>query len=98
MPAGQFGLFFYGPAQTQAPFGNGFRCVGGGSTGLGRLDIETAGAGNLLQHALDNTSPPGPAVQLTAGSTWNFQAWFRDPSGGGAFFDLSDAISVNFLP
>ena len=29
-------------------------------------------------------------------SHWFFQAWFRDSGGGGADFDLTDAIQVTF--
>ncbi|TDJ69339.1 MAG: hypothetical protein E2O39_11825 [Planctomycetota bacterium] len=90
----QFGVFYYGPAQTQVPFGNGFRCVDGV---LNRLDIVMATA-NELTFALDNTSPPSAGGQITAGSTWNFQAWFRDPVAGGASFNLSDGLEVTFTP
>ena len=37
--------------------------------------------------------PPG---KILPGETWHFQAWFRDPAAGGAFFDLSNALSVTF--
>jgi hypothetical protein len=36
------------------------------------------------------------AGQITAGSTWNFQFWFRDPVAGGASFNLSDGLEVTF--
>ena len=42
--------------------------------------------------------PPSPATQITAGSTWNFQNWFRDPAAGGAFFNLSDGLEITFTP
>jgi hypothetical protein len=32
--------------------------------------------------------------EITPGSTWGFQAWYRD-SGGGS--NLTDAVSVTFL-
>ncbi len=47
---------------------------------------------------VDNTSPPSAATQITSGSTWNFQAWFRDPIAGGSFFDMSDGLNVTFGP
>ncbi len=89
------GLFYYGPDQTQVPFGNGFRCVGGQQ--VFRLDVSVA-SGNVLTHSLDYANPPAAVGQITAGSTWNFQAWFRDPAAGGAFFNLSDGLSVTFAP
>ena len=98
IPAGQNGIFFYGPDQIQLAFGNGSRCVGGGAVGLARLAVSQASAGGVLTHALDYNSPPTLATQITAGSVWNFQAWFRDPLAGGAFFDLSDGIEISFLP
>ncbi len=88
----QPGIFFYGPQQTSVPFGNGTLCIAGQ---IGRLDVVNA-TGNVMTFLLDNTSPPSAATQITAGSTWNFQAWFRDPAAGGAFFDLSDGLSVVF--
>ena len=98
VPAGQSGLFYYGPEQLSAPFGNGTRCVGAGGIGVFRLPILNSGTDGVLFHALDYASPPRPAGQITPGSTWNFQAWFRDPPAGGAFFDLSDGVSISFLP
>ena len=96
VPTQQNGVFFYGPVQSQVPFGNGFRCVGAGATGIARLPIENSGPGGVLEHDLDNTLPPTAVTQITSGSTWNFQAWFRDPAAGGAFFNLSDGLSITF--
>ena len=94
LPGNEPGLFYYGPGTTQVPFGNGFRCVDGP---FARLPIETA-LGGVLVHSVDTTTPPTAQSQITAGSTWNFQAWFRDPLAGGASFNLSDGLSVVFLP
>jgi hypothetical protein len=49
---------------------------------------------------VDFGSPPastGPGA-LTAGSTWYFQYWYRDPLAGGANFNLSDALGGTFCP
>jgi len=91
----QPGLFFYGPQQTQVPFGNGFRCIAGM---LFRLDVENASATGVLEHLVDFTDPPSLAGQIASGSTWNFQAWYRDPTVGPSFFNLSDGLSVTFGP
>lgn len=96
VPANQSGIFFYGPNQANVPFGNGFRCVGGGSVGLQRLPIVNAGPSGELVHQLDLGNPPTGAGTILPGSTWNFQAWYRDPLAGGATFNLSDAISIGF--
>ena len=91
----QTGLFYYGAGQTQTPFGNGFRCVDGAE--VFRLPIEQA-TSNTLVHLVDFSDPPAASGQITTGSTWNFQAWFRDPAAGGAGFDLSDGIAVTTCP
>ena len=86
-------IFFYGPNQIEVPFGNGFRCVGGA---VKRLPV-VFGGGNTITHPVDNTQTPSAGV-IVAGSTWNFQAWYRDPNAGGGNFNLSDAVQVEFCP
>ncbi|MCK6445441.1 MAG: agmatine deiminase family protein [Planctomycetes bacterium] len=94
VPKNVFGIFFYGDQQKQLPFGNGTLCVGA-TVALARLGPpDNAGVAGELVHALDVTSPPTPSALITPGSSWNFQAWFRD----GASFDLSDAIQITFVP
>ena len=89
------GLFIYALNQTQQPFGNGTLCVNGTAQILGPPVV---GAGNSLSHAVDYNNPPSVPGTITAGSTWNFQAWFRDPTAGGANFNTSDAVQLVFLP
>lgn len=90
----QPGLFFYGPEQIILPFGNGFRCVGGT---IGRLGVVNA-TGGSMSYLLDNTMPPNAATTITPASTFNFQAWYRDPLAGGASFNLSDGLEILFSP
>jgi len=94
----QFGIFFYGATQLNGgagvPFGNGTLCI---DSPVSRLDIELA-SGNTLVHALDMTTPPTPGGQITGGSTWNFQAWYRDPAAGGSNVNLSDGLEITFCP
>jgi hypothetical protein len=90
----QPGMFLYGATQVEVPFGNGQQCVG---APLFRLGVHRA-TGNTLTHALDVNNPPDVSGQILVGSRWNFQAWFRDPAAGSSFFDLSDGLSVYFLP
>ncbi|MAF65466.1 MAG: hypothetical protein CMJ84_07395 [Planctomycetes bacterium] len=99
VPPNQMGIFFYGPDQASVPFGDGYRCVGPGSQGLFRLmpPLPTGQAGTLTQ-AVDYNQPPQTAGQITAGSTWRFQAWFRDPVAGLSGFNLSDGYEISFLP
>ena len=79
MPANARGLFFYGPQAQQVPFGNGFNCVSAGGVGTFRLlPAFQADAGGSAVRTLDFTQLPG-AGQIVPGSTWYFQAWYRDP-------------------
>lgn len=100
-PANVNGLFFYGPTQVHVPFGNGFRCVGIGSSALFRLGpVASTNVSGSMARPLDFTVPPassGPG-QIAGLSTWNFQFWFRDPAAGGANFNLSNGLHVTFCP
>ncbi|MFT5052212.1 MAG: hypothetical protein ACI8QZ_003644 [Chlamydiales bacterium] len=97
---GTSGLYFYGPNQIQAPFGDGFRCVGGATRRLYPPLMADAMGSN--SRALDFGVPPlggGGAGAVTPASTWNFQLWYRDASGpGGTGFNLSDGLSITFCP
>jgi hypothetical protein len=102
-PASQFGTFFYGPAEIFLPAGDGMRCVGSGATGVFRLDPSSfSDPMGSFQRPVDFGALPAGgfgAGAITAGSTWKFQLWYRDPTGpGGAFFNYSDAMSVTFCP
>ena len=92
----QFGIFYYGPNAIQVSFGNGWRCVGGG---VYRMNVMHSGATGSYQKDLDFfTAPPYGAVEVDPGETWRFQCWFRDPPAGGATFNLTNAVSVDFIP
>ena len=94
LPTSVNGLFFYGNLQNSVPLGNGTLCVAG-SSGIFRLvPPQNSGAAGEVQRLVDLTNPPLPAGQVTAGSTWNYQFWFRD--GGSS--DLTDAITIQFVP
>ncbi len=94
-PPDQFALFYYGPNQISVPFGEGVRCAGGGIYRLGVVKMSASGDGSK---PIDITSPPQPSGQITVGSRWNFQCWYRDPSGGPSGFNFSDGLSVRFCP
>ncbi|MFT5049540.1 MAG: hypothetical protein ACI8QZ_000933 [Chlamydiales bacterium] len=92
------GLFYYGPNQVQAPFGDGLRCVGGAVRRL--YPILTAdGIGSVIR-PMDFTAAPANAGShmITIGSTWNFQYWFRDGAAGMSGFNLSNGLGVTFTP
>ena len=45
----------------------------------------------------DSIAQFGPSGAITAGSTWNFQCWYRDPNGScGSGFNLTNALAVVF--
>ena len=93
-PPGQFLLIYYGAEQASIPFGNGFRCVGGAGVRLPVINSDFAGDA-AFDPDLTNLPPGG---QIDPGSTWNFQYWFRDPVAGGANFDFTDAVQIDFCP
>ena len=84
-------IFYFGPNQLQLAFGNGFRCVGGTVV---RMPI-VVGAGGAFTYAIDFGAFGGALGTL---GTVNFQNWYRDPAGGGAFFNLSDGLEITFTP
>jgi formylglycine-generating enzyme required for sulfatase activity len=98
MPAGQMGIFFYGPNQDMVPFGDGYRCVGPGSLGLFRLYPPSSTGSGTMTYTADLTAPPQPTGLIVNGSTWNFQAWYRDPAALGSGFNLSDGYEIAFAP
>jgi hypothetical protein len=96
VPPNTFALLFEGTLAPNGglglPFADGLLCAGG--TVL-RLQADQASASGVAHFG------PGLAGvgQWTAGSTWNFQAWYRDPAGPCAQgSNLSNAIRVTFLP
>lgn len=94
-PPGQNGIFYYGPFQIQAPFGNGVRCVGGFTTRLNPPVLSSPGG--VFTRALNFSAPPMSSLTgslVVPGTTFNVQCWFRDPAAGGSGFNLSDGLSV----
>jgi ComEC/Rec2-related protein len=89
-PPDKTAIFFYGQGQTNLPYGNGRRCV---AAPLFRLPVITSDLFGDLQLSLNlNALPPGGPI--TAGQTWNFQAYYRDPAAGGAMFNATDGLRV----
>ena len=89
----QSGIFFHGMNQTQVPFGNGFLCTSGG---LVRGSVVVASS-NVAGYTYDN-SDTKHSLNAYIGLTRNFQHWFRDPMGGGAAHNTSNAVSISILP
>jgi len=94
-PPGQIGLFIFGQNQVSVPSGNGNLCVNGNLKRLyPAVTIDGATTGS---YQIDFNAEPALG-NLTAGSTWNFQFWFRDVPAGGAQYNWSDGLSVTFCP
>jgi len=88
-PGGVSGLYYFGPNQIQAVFGDGFRCVGGA---LRRVQPPVmANEGGISARSLNFAAPY--ATSLTPGSL-NFQLWYRDPMAGMSGFNLSDGLEL----
>lgn len=98
---GNLGQFFYGEGTSNTPLAEGTLCVDGGGAGIQRLQPpDQIDAFGSVSRFLDFNAPPansGPGAIL-AGSTWYFQFWYRDPSGGPGGSNLSDGLSVSFCP
>lgn len=92
-PPQHFGLFYYGSSSIEVPFGDGFRCVGGQTF---RLGIAATGSEGVATRAVDLSSPPQAAGQITPGSSWSFQFWYRDIPAAQSGFNLSDALRGTF--
>ncbi len=87
------GIFCHAREPTQVPFGNSYLCLQGD---IRRGTIVVA-SGNLASYLYDGSDPKHDLAPFV-GATRHFQHWFRDPAGGGAGFNLSDALAVRILP
>lgn len=87
------GLFFYGPNETFTPLGNGWLCVAGN---IQRLAVTPTNNLGTVSLAVDNTAFPVNGA-WAPGTNWKLQYWYRDPTVGVGF-NLTDALSVTFLP
>ena len=94
LPPNVLNLFFFGTTQTLVPFGNGYRCI---AAPFYRLPPTNADFFGDATFNLDVNNLPQGQV-FSAGQTWNFQNWYRDPAAGGANYNASDGLSVVFCP
>jgi len=96
MPAGSFGLFFFGDQQTQVPISGsqGILCVGGSQFRL--PPVQSDPLLGLASYQVDFTDPSTNGQQITGGSTWNFQMWHRDSAAGQVTSNTSDALQISF--
>lgn len=87
------GILFAGTAQTQTPLGDGWLCTGGNVVRL----RSTAAQNGTVSTQPNFTTPQGALI--TAGTTWNFQVFYRDLTlPGGAGFNLTNAVAIPMTP
>lgn len=97
LPPGKSGLVFMG-SQTVAggvgvAFKDGLRCVGGQQK---RFPVQTADATGTFHQS--NAATLSNDL-ITVGSTWNFQAWYRDDASTcGKQSNFSNALALTFQP
>ncbi len=97
-PAQKFGMFLYGRNENFVFYGDGALCVQAPIYRIAPLLVTSSSGTASLP--LDLTALPftGGPGEVSAGETWHFQLWFRDPAGGFAGFNFSDGLKVTFCP
>lgn len=100
MPPNQFGYFLNSQVQAFIPGAGGSQgnlCLGG-AIGRYNTKVFTTGATGtgILTLDLPNTPTPAGSTAITAGQTWNFQAWYRDTNPFPTS-NFTEAIAVDFL-
>ncbi|MEO2093865.1 MAG: LamG-like jellyroll fold domain-containing protein [bacterium] len=93
LPANKPGVFFTGPLQTSVSFGDGLRCVGGG---VMRFNPPVFASSDGIASLAIDLADPTLAALFQAGTTWNFQFWYRDPAGQLTGFNLTDGLAVSW--
>lgn len=97
-PASVNGFLFYGAAQAQIPYGAGSLCIAPPRQRI--PPVLLTGTSGELTRVVDLTQFPfanGPSAIL-AGSTWNFQFAYRDPTGAANGLNASNGVEVLFAP
>ena len=99
VPAGAFGMFLAGRSFDEVPLATsaGPLCLGGaiGRFSLPGQIVQSSSAGSFAL-SIDLTALPQPngSVAAQVGSTWTFQAWYRDQIPGHPPSNTSTAIAV----
>lgn len=93
-PPSSVALMTYGASASGVPFANGLLCIDPlqGVHRVTTTGLDGAGRGTI---PLDLSGLSGPGA-ISAGESWVFQAWYRDPAAGGANFNLTNALRVRF--
>lgn len=98
IPVGQFGYFITSQTFQWTPCSfcsEGELCLGGDIARL--LPAQAAGSDYSFERMVDLTAIPlTPTVPVVAGSTWHFQAWYRDNLSSGPVTNFTLPQSVIF--
>lgn len=98
LPPHQPGYFLIGTESgfVANPGGSqGDLCLGGAVARLNH-QVQDSGPDGELAVQIDLAAPPPPLSAAQAGTTWTFQAWFRDRNPGPTS-NFTDAVAVTFL-
>ena len=103
MPSNSFGYFITSRFQgfVANPTGSSGNLCLSGSIGRynrsGQIRNSSASGAFSLTLDLNQTPQPSGLVAITAGQSWNFQAWFRDNVSGASTSNFTDGIGVVFF-
>lgn len=98
-PPGQPAIFFQGNNAVMIPFGDGFRCAGGGIVRITTPPIVTEPDGTAAYGPCfgDPTISSVTGVVPGSGVTKRYQFWYRDPFGiCGQHFNLSNGYEITW--
>ncbi len=95
LPPGQFCLFVYGQTETITLAYDGFLCF---SNPIIRQQLAFTDPSGQASIPFDLANPVHPAGLILAGSTWNFQTFYRDTGFGVTAANLTLALRVTFCP
>ncbi|MEC7231747.1 MAG: hypothetical protein VXZ39_08610 [Planctomycetota bacterium] len=100
VPANQFALVFMGSTAFDVPLGNGRMCVGPAQIRLQVVATDASGQATygpgIISYVTSLPSPPA----INIGSTWGFQAWYRDlqTSCTSLLSNVTNGVLVTFTP
>lgn len=102
MPSNSWAVNYMGALTNNVSFGDGKLCTGNGYP-VFRFPIQNAGQGGVISlgpgivaHSQANFGALG---QITPGSTWLYQIWYRNPPGPcNSGFNTSNGYVVTFAP
>ncbi len=100
VPPGRPGLFLMGTSRAHLVFGDGWLCIDGGARSTLRFPLQISNGELVLGPGLIELARGRfpPAGRIALGSTWIFQALYRDPSGPcGNGWNASNALAATFV-